>query len=210
MEWGDRESGLGRGGVERRTYVDPNLGSCWDGNVADGVGMGCDTHEEGSNWGIEAEGLVQHGIEVGEAGVDCDEVDFGFGFEERADLGDRFSKSARIGKEVVCGARQEGGGGFGTGEDKNGGIAVDFFIVDDIVFGEGVDEVVATILGFVVQATIDGGAGVVKHVVSNGVDGFWHDPFDELAQERIMEDELDVWGILDDFDSVQNPVVIFV
>ena len=76
---------------------------------------------------------------------------------------------------VVCGAREEGGGGFGTGENKGDGIAIDFFTVDNVVFRKSVDEVIATILRFVVQATVDGRAGVVEHVVSNDFDRLWHE-----------------------------------
>ena len=81
--------------------MDADLGSCWDWNVADGVGLGCETWEGGRDWGIEAEGLVKHGVEVGKDGIDCDEVDFGFSLEECADFRDCPLKSRRIGEELI-------------------------------------------------------------------------------------------------------------
>ena len=81
--------------------MDADLGSCWDGNVADGVRVGRETREGGRDWGIEAEGLVKHGVEVGKDGVDCVEVDFGFSLEECADFRDRLLKCRRIGEELI-------------------------------------------------------------------------------------------------------------
>ena len=81
---------------------------------------------------------------------------------------------------IVCGAREERGGGLGPGENKGDGIAIDFFTVHNVVFRKSVDEVIATILRFVVQATVDGCASVAEHVVSNDFDRFWHEQFHQL------------------------------